>query len=79
MRTLLIVARFIMGCAGDSSVYDRHLSVAEYNVLSLTEEGLLKSGKHVLVAYSMKPKAGQGYFAAAARCAGVCAPQGRGC
>ena len=34
--------------------------------LSLTEEDLLRNGKHVLVAYAMKPKAGYDYLATAA-------------
>lgn len=37
-----------------------------YADLSLTEEDLIKGGKHILVAYKMKPKAGHGYLAAAA-------------
>merc|ERR1711878_174513 len=39
---------------------------SRYADLSLTEEGLLKGGKHVLVAYIMKPKAGYDYLATAA-------------
>ena len=37
-----------------------------YAALDLKEEDLLKDGKHVLVAYLMKPKAGYGYLEAAA-------------
>lgn len=37
-----------------------------YARLDLTEEELIKGGKHVLVAYKMKPKAGYGYLEAAA-------------
>eukprot|EP00448_Togula_jolla_P023973 CAMPEP_0170592552 /NCGR_PEP_ID=MMETSP0224-20130122/12983_1 /TAXON_ID=285029 /ORGANISM="Togula jolla, Strain CCCM 725" /LENGTH=185 /DNA_ID=CAMNT_0010916461 /DNA_START=46 /DNA_END=599 /DNA_ORIENTATION=+ len=39
---------------------------SRYADLSLTEEGLIKNGKHVLVAYIMKPKAGYDYLATAA-------------
>merc|ERR1712060_59836 len=39
---------------------------SRYADLSLTEEDLLKRGKHVLVAYIMKPKAGYDYLATAA-------------
>eukprot|EP00420_Gonyaulax_spinifera_P036434 CAMPEP_0197870484 /NCGR_PEP_ID=MMETSP1439-20131203/1168_1 /TAXON_ID=66791 /ORGANISM="Gonyaulax spinifera, Strain CCMP409" /LENGTH=309 /DNA_ID=CAMNT_0043489379 /DNA_START=49 /DNA_END=974 /DNA_ORIENTATION=+ len=39
---------------------------SRYADLSLTEEDLLKNGKHVLVAYIMKPKAGYDYLATAA-------------
>ncbi|MDK9715907.1 MAG: ribulose-bisphosphate carboxylase, partial [Sulfuritalea sp.] len=37
-----------------------------YADLSLKEEDLIKGGKHILVAYKMKPKAGTGYLEAAA-------------
>ncbi|MCX7145980.1 MAG: ribulose 1,5-bisphosphate carboxylase, partial [Sulfuritalea sp.] len=37
-----------------------------YADLSLNEEDLIKGGKHILVAYKMKPKAGTGYLEAAA-------------
>ena len=37
-----------------------------YADLSLKEEDLIKGGKHILVAYKMKPKAGYGYLEAAA-------------
>ena len=37
-----------------------------YADLSLKEDDLLKGGKHVLVAYLMKPKSGYGYLEAAA-------------
>ena len=37
-----------------------------YADLSLKEEDLIKGGKHILVAYKMKPKAGHGYLEAAA-------------
>ena len=37
-----------------------------YADLSLSEEDLIKGGKHILVAYKMKPKAGYGYLASAA-------------
>ncbi|KGK41793.1 ribulose 1,5-bisphosphate carboxylase [Nitrincola sp. A-D6] len=37
-----------------------------YARLDLTEEELIKGGKHVLAAYKMKPKAGYGYLEAAA-------------
>ena len=39
---------------------------SRYADFSLTEEGLLEGGKHVLVAYVMKPKAGSDYLATAA-------------
>eukprot|EP00413_Alexandrium_margalefii_P050024 CAMPEP_0204610778 /NCGR_PEP_ID=MMETSP0661-20131031/61682_1 /ASSEMBLY_ACC=CAM_ASM_000606 /TAXON_ID=109239 /ORGANISM="Alexandrium margalefi, Strain AMGDE01CS-322" /LENGTH=647 /DNA_ID=CAMNT_0051622603 /DNA_START=89 /DNA_END=2032 /DNA_ORIENTATION=+ len=39
---------------------------SRYADLSLQEEDLLKDGKHVLVAYIMKPKAGYDYLATAA-------------
>jgi len=39
---------------------------ARYADLSLKEEDLIKGGKHILVAYKMKPKAGYGYLEAAA-------------
>jgi len=37
-----------------------------YSDLSLKEEELMAAGKHILVAYKMKPKAGHGYLEAAA-------------
>ena len=37
-----------------------------YADLSLDEGDLIKAGRHILVAYKMKPKAGHGYLAAAA-------------
>jgi ribulose-bisphosphate carboxylase large chain len=37
-----------------------------YADLSLKEEDLIKGGRHILVAYKMKPKAGYGYLEAAA-------------
>ncbi len=37
-----------------------------YADLSLKEEDLIKNGKHILVAYKMKPKSGYGYLEAAA-------------
>jgi ribulose-bisphosphate carboxylase large chain len=37
-----------------------------YADLSLREEDLIKGGRHILVAYKMKPKAGYGYLEAAA-------------
>ena len=37
-----------------------------YADLSLNEEDLMKGGKHILVAYKMKPKAGTGYLEGAA-------------
>ena len=37
-----------------------------YANLDLNEESLIKGGKHILVAYKMKPKAGYGYLEAAA-------------
>jgi ribulose-bisphosphate carboxylase large chain len=39
---------------------------ARYADLSLDEDDLIKAGRHILVAYKMKPKAGHGYLAAAA-------------
>jgi ribulose-bisphosphate carboxylase large chain len=39
---------------------------ARYADLSLKEEDLIKGGKHILVAYKMKPKSGHGYLEAAA-------------
>ena len=39
---------------------------ARYSDLSLKEADLIKGGKHILVAYKMKPKAGHGYLEAAA-------------
>ena len=39
---------------------------ARYADLSLKEEDLIAGGKHILVAYKMKPKAGYGYLEAAA-------------
>src|SRR4030065_573093 len=39
---------------------------ARYSDLSLKEEELIKGGKHILVAYKMKPKSGHGYLEAAA-------------
>jgi ribulose-bisphosphate carboxylase large chain len=39
---------------------------ARYSDLSLKEEDLIAGGKHILVAYMMKPKAGHGYLEAAA-------------
>merc|ERR1712232_1427548 len=51
----------------DSTVRRRALDQSSrYADLSLTEEDLLKNGKHVLVAYIMKPKAGYDYLATAA-------------
>ncbi len=38
---------------------------ARYSDLSLKEENLIAGGKHILVAYKMKPKAGYGYLEAA--------------
>jgi hypothetical protein len=40
---------------------------SRYADLSLDEERLIKNGKHVLVAYIMKPMAGYDYLATAAR------------
>jgi ribulose-bisphosphate carboxylase large chain len=37
-----------------------------YADLTLKEEDLIKGGKHILVAYKMKPKSGLGYLEAAA-------------
>ena len=42
-----------------------------YADLSLTEERLVKDGDHVLVAYTMKPKAGYDYLTTAAHFAAV--------
>ena len=39
---------------------------SRYADLSLREEDLIAGGKHILVAYKMKPKTGYGYLAAAA-------------
>ena len=39
---------------------------ARYADLSLKEEDLIKGGRHILVAYKMKPKSGYGYLEAAA-------------
>ncbi|HCS13584.1 MAG TPA: ribulose 1,5-bisphosphate carboxylase, partial [Zetaproteobacteria bacterium] len=39
---------------------------ARYSDLSLKEEDLIKGGRHILVAYKMKPKTGLGYLEAAA-------------
>lgn len=39
---------------------------ARYSDLSLKEDELISGGKHILVAYKMKPKAGHGYLEAAA-------------
>jgi len=39
---------------------------ARYSDLSLKEEELMAGGKHILVAYKMKPKAGHGYLESAA-------------
>lgn len=39
---------------------------ARYSDLSLNEDELMKAGKHILVAYKMKPKSGHGYLEAAA-------------
>jgi len=39
---------------------------ARYSDLSLKEDDLLAGGKHILVAYTMKPKTGYGYLEAAA-------------
>ncbi len=39
---------------------------ARYADLSLTEEELIAGGKHILCAYTMKPKSGTGYLEAAA-------------
>lgn len=39
---------------------------ARYSDLSLDEAELIKNGKHILVAYKMKPKSGHGYLEAAA-------------
>jgi len=38
---------------------------SRYSDLSLKEEDLIAGGKHILVAYKMKPKAGHGYLEAA--------------
>jgi ribulose 1,5-bisphosphate carboxylase large subunit-like protein len=37
-----------------------------YADLSLSEEDLIKGGRHILVAYKMAPKSGYGYLEAAA-------------
>ena len=37
-----------------------------YSDLSLKEEDLIKNGKHILVAYHMRPAEGHGYLEAAA-------------
>ena len=39
---------------------------ARYSDLSLKEQELMQAGKHLLVAYKMKPKTGHGYLEAAA-------------
>src|SRR5512147_2787015 len=39
---------------------------ARYSNLDLKEADLIKNGKHILVAYKMKPKAGTGYLEASA-------------
>src|SRR5512147_1867176 len=39
---------------------------ARYSNLDLREEDLIAGGRHILVAYKMKPKAGHGYLEAAA-------------
>ena len=39
---------------------------ARYADLSLKEAELISGGKHILVAYKMKPKSGHGYLEAAA-------------
>ncbi len=39
---------------------------ARYADLSLTEEGLISGGRHILCAYTMRPKPGTGYLEAAA-------------
>lgn len=39
---------------------------SRYAALDLKEDDLIKGGKHILVAYKMKPKAGTGYLEAAA-------------
>ena len=39
---------------------------ARYSDLSLKEEDLIQGGRHILVAYKMKPKSGYGYLEAAA-------------
>ncbi|MET0066143.1 MAG: ribulose-bisphosphate carboxylase [Candidatus Thiodiazotropha sp.] len=39
---------------------------SRYSDLSLTEEALIAGGKHILCAYTMKPKSGYGYLEAAA-------------
>ncbi|WP_298135534.1 ribulose-bisphosphate carboxylase [Acidiferrobacter sp.] len=39
---------------------------SRYTDLALREEDLIAGGRHILVAYKMKPKAGYGYLAAAA-------------
>jgi hypothetical protein len=45
---------------------------SRYADLSLDEEQLIKNGKHVLVAYIMKPEAGYDYPATAAHFAAEC-------
>merc|ERR1712232_1136963 len=60
--------------AGFEQISKKHSTVtrraldqsSRYADLSLLEEDLLKRGKHVLVAYIMKPKAGYDYLATAA-------------
>jgi len=53
--------------AKDGNVARRALDQSSrYADLSLDEEQLIKNGKHVLVAYIMKPKAGYDYLATAA-------------
>ena len=39
---------------------------SRYSDLSLKEDELMAAGKHILVAYKMKPKSGHGYLEAAA-------------
>ena len=39
---------------------------SRYADLSLREDQLIRDGRHILVAYKMKPKAGVGYLEAAA-------------
>ena len=43
-----------------------HDQSKRYADLSLKEEELIAGGKHILCAYTMKPKAGHGYLEAAA-------------
>ena len=45
-----------------------------YADLSLREEDLIKGGRHILVAYKMKPKAGYDYLQAAAHFAAESSP-----